>query len=88
MCKNLDAMEWDDLDTFWRLVNEDAPAQAVKIFPGQPVGYVEATEQLALYAETKKTAMQKRAAGEIPQAEDLEEACEDIYVRLPKFAQW
>ncbi len=85
---NLDTMTWDDLDAFWRLAAHDPAGQAAKIFPSQPVGYVEATEQLALYAETRKTAMQKRAGGDVALADELDEQCDEIFVRLPTFARW
>jgi hypothetical protein len=43
---------------------------------------------LANYAEQKATAMSRRAAGEIRQAEIAERLCEDRYRDIPKELRW
>lgn len=43
---------------------------------------------LLAYAEFKAMAMDHRSAGRITQAKRLEDHCDSIYARLPKWAKW
>ena len=43
---------------------------------------------LAVYAETKASAMRQRVDGDIPQALAREAECDAIHARLPRWARW
>jgi hypothetical protein len=49
---------------------------------------IETVVALTRYAETKSEAMEARESGDIPKALILEQRCDEIYQRIPRFARW
>jgi hypothetical protein len=44
--------------------------------------------ELSTYASYKARAIELRLSGQISVAQKLEDACDDIYARLPAWARW
>lgn len=85
---NLDATDKDDLWTLHERLRKHLVAEARKLFPERPEGYLRAARTLKHYAANKATAMGLRLAGKIADALRYEAICERLYGELPDFARW
>lgn len=85
---NLDAMDQEELWALHRRLSEHLVAEARKLFPEQPQGYVAAACYITHYVANKAIAMELRAAGEIADALRYEAICDRLYTELPRFARW
>lgn len=83
---NIDAMEYDDLTTFW--IRHANGANYRELFPAGGKGTKTATAGLSGYAMNKSSAHQMRLQGRIADALKYEEDAERIYQGLPNWAQW
>lgn len=86
---NLDAMEHDDLMSFWQRAIAIRPIKLGReLFPSRPVGYTAATRNLGCYAVNKATAIGLRLRGRIRGALRYEAIADGIYKDLPEWAKW
>jgi hypothetical protein len=85
---NFDGMDPDDLRAFHDRLRQHLVAEAQKLFPDRPEGYLRAARTLKHYASNKATAMTLRLAGRINDALTYEGICERLYHQLPEFARW
>ena len=85
---NLDATDIDDLRAFHDRLRKHLVAEARKLFPDRPQGYLRAARTLKHYASNKATAMELRLAGKINDALTYEGICDRLYSQLPDFARW
>ncbi len=86
---NLDALDQEELWTFWSAAKGVRPVKAAReLFPERPKGYVTAFRSLGNYAANKATAMSCRLAGDVNAALTYERIADRIYAELPEFARW
>jgi hypothetical protein len=85
---NLDATDKDELWDLHERLRQHLVAEARKLFPDRPEGYLRAARTLKHYAANKATAMKLRAEGKISTALTYESICERLYDGLPDFARW
>ena len=85
---NLDGMTAEELRVFTASVWTNTNAVAIELFWSDRSDYLEAVDDLASYAMSKRNAMLLRAAGNIPEALRIEARCDEKYNALPKWARW
>ena len=85
---NLDGIDSDELWDLHKRLRQRLVAEARKLFPDKPEGYVRAARTLRNYAANKATAMTLRAEGKIATALTHERICQRLYGDLPEFARW
>lgn len=86
---NLDAMPRSELTSWAIHCGESIGSAAAGMFPDiHAEAAVPATRLLTVYAHTKAVAMKLREDGAIGEALALEQSCDWIYQRLPRFARW
>ena len=83
---NLDAMDHEDLMSFWAMHQRGRVAW--QVFPNGGKGTRNATGDLACYASNKATAIACRLRGDIATALSYERICDSIYEGLPAWARW
>lgn len=89
---NLDDIGVSEALYYATAYTEHTSALASRMFPERPAGggvsSFNAVKQLGAYATYKAQAVQKRLAGEINAAVELEAKCDGIYQGLPTWARW
>ena len=85
---NLDATDKDELWDLHERLRQHLVAEARKLFPDKPQGYVRAARTMKNYAANKATAMGLRLAGKVSTAMAYEAICDRLYKQLPEFARW
>ena len=85
---NLDATDKDELWDLHERLRQHLVAEARKLFPDKPQGYVRAARTMKNYAANKATAMGLRLAGKVSTAMTYEAICDRLYKQLPEFARW
>lgn len=70
------------------LLRQHPVAEARRLFPDRPEGYLRAARTRKHYTANKATAVGLRLAGKVAEALQYEAICDRLYAELPEFARW
>lgn len=85
---NFDAMDKDELMTFWFKYAHATRVQAEDLVGDRRKGFTVIAKQVANYAANKGAAVSCRLKGDIVGAQIYESICDSIYDSLPADLRW